>query len=158
MSNESVSLCPTCGKHLFFRDYRKRICKDFQGSTEFIYIRRLKCGCGKLHNELPDLLVPYKHYRNEVIENVLDDVSTPNDPTSEDYPCESTMKRWKNWLKANVNQIAGSLKAISYLVLDSSEALLKSKTSLFTPIRASGAGWLSIIHKYIYNSGYALHL
>ena len=31
-------------------------------------IRRLKCSnCGRLHRELPDCLVPYKHYASEVI-------------------------------------------------------------------------------------------
>ena len=36
-------------------------------------IRRLKCSnCGRLHRELPDCLVPYKHYASEVISGVLD--------------------------------------------------------------------------------------
>jgi len=36
-------------------------------------IRRLKCKeCGKLHRELPDILLPYKHYRSEIIEEALD--------------------------------------------------------------------------------------
>ena len=58
-------------------------------------IRRLKCSsCGKLHRELPDCLVPYKHYASEVISGVLDGIVTPEDDDSADYPCEMTMLRW----------------------------------------------------------------
>lgn len=124
--------------------------------TEYIYIRRLKCSCGSYHNELPDILVPYKHYGTEIIENVLDDVSTPMDQTTEDYPCLCTMKRWKLWLLLNISQIEGALKAISFCVLDYSETLLKSGTSLLSPLRAFGSGWLSIVHKTLYTCGYSL--
>lgn len=78
-----------------YRDKRKRICKSYGGETKHLQIRRFKCPCGSHHHELPDCLYPYKHYQVEVIENVLDEVSTPADLTSENYPCEGTMTRWK---------------------------------------------------------------
>lgn len=50
-------------------------------------ICRLKCSsCGRLHRELPDCLVPYKHYASEVISSVLDGMVTPEDDDSADYP------------------------------------------------------------------------
>jgi len=35
-------------------------------------IRRLRCEiCGKIHHELPDVLVPYKRYGADVVENAI---------------------------------------------------------------------------------------
>ena len=43
-------------------------------------IRRLYCKkCRRLHNELPDILSPYKHYEAETIEGVVDDFVLPDD-------------------------------------------------------------------------------
>lgn len=120
-------------------------------------IRRLICSCGKLHNELPDCLVPQKHYASEVIENVVDEVSTPNDKTTEDYPCECTMKRWKDWLAKNIYQIEGILRTVGYSALGFTEELLKTKVSLLKSLREKSCGWLSSIHRIIYNSGHRLH-
>ena len=47
-------------------------------------IRRFRCqNCRSYHNELPDCLVPYKHYEAEVIAGVLDEVILPDDLDSE---------------------------------------------------------------------------
>lgn len=42
---------------------------------------------------LPDCLVPYKHYNEETISGVLDDIVNPDDEDSEIYPSEKTMLR-----------------------------------------------------------------
>lgn len=43
-------------------------------------IRRFRCqNCHSYHNELPDCLVPYKHYEAEVVAGVLDEVILPAD-------------------------------------------------------------------------------
>ena len=120
-------------------------------------MRRLLCKhCGKLHTELPDILVPHKHYGAEVIENVVDGVSTPDDTSTEDYPCEKTMARWKEWIAANQSQIDGSLKSVGAKLLDMHISLLASTESLLTKLRDNGAGWLSVICRIIYNSGGSL--
>ena len=43
---------------------------------------------------LCDCLTPYKQYMTEIIENVVDGISTPEDLTTENYPCEKTMERY----------------------------------------------------------------
>ena len=43
---------------------------------------------------LPDMLVPYKHYREETVSGVLDGIVSPDDEDSENYPSEQTMVRW----------------------------------------------------------------
>ena len=52
---------------------------------EYLMIRRLRCTeCHRHHNELPDCLVPHKHYEAEVISGVLDGIVTSEDADSED--------------------------------------------------------------------------
>jgi len=124
------------------------------GSRSLFLIRRLKCThCGRLHRELPDCLIPYKHYSSEVISGVLDGVVNSDDKDSEDYPCESTIARWHQWLAINTSRIDGYLKSIGYQSLGFSEELLKSSVSLLLKLRSSNKQWLEGILRLIYNSG-----
>lgn len=154
--------CPQCEEDLAYRDSCLRIWRKHYGETFFILIRRLKCNnpdclCG-LHRELPDVLTPYKHYGTEVIEDVVDDVVSvdgglDNDEIIMDYPCEKTMNHWKAWVQRNKNDIDGHLKAISYERLGFAESLMESHISLLDELRKFGAGWLSTVLTFIYNSG-----
>lgn len=121
-----------------------------------LQIERLMCtneGCRRLHNALPDCLVPYKHYASEVISGVLDNVVSPDDTDTEDYPCESTMLRWKHWLMMNHLRIDGYLKSIGHRILGFHQGLLESRISLLEKIRLSNEWWLEAILRMIYNSG-----
>lgn len=71
----------------------------------------------KCRSALPDCLVPYKHYASELIVGVLDDVVTPDDADTEDYPCEATMYRWKHWLMVNYLNMGDYLKSIALRLL-----------------------------------------
>ena len=120
-------------------------------------IERMRCrneNCRRIHNALPNFLVPHKHYSSEVIEDVLDDVVRPNDELNDsDYPCEKTMVRWKAWFERNRKNIDGQLKSVGYRILGFSEKLLISGVSLSDELRKNGAGWLGTILCVIYNSG-----
>ncbi|WP_341372044.1 DUF6431 domain-containing protein [Youngiibacter fragilis] len=153
---ESDAVCPVCGADLAYRDSRLRIFRDYGGHKSHILIRRLKCSCGRIHNELPDCLVPHKHYACIVIEDVLDEVSTPVDLPSEDYPCEATMERWKSFLERNTLRVEGILRSIAHSLLGYSEQLLLSGVSLVGHLRGMGSGWLSVLILPIYNSGHSL--
>ena len=84
VESSAISYCPVCGELLSYRDSCERIMRLEGGDRQRFLIRRLKCSnCGKLHRELPDCLVPYKHYASEVISGVLDGVVTPEDDDSE---------------------------------------------------------------------------
>ena len=64
-SSENSHLCPACQGMLRYRDSRPRIRKKEGGMKEHLMIRRFRCqNCHSYHNELPDCLVPYKHYEN----------------------------------------------------------------------------------------------
>ena len=87
--------------------------KCYNGEKKTFSLRRMRCArCKRLHIELPDILVPNKHYAAELIENVVDGVSTPDNLSTENYPCERTMQRRKDWILKNRQQIDGYLKSI----------------------------------------------
>ena len=95
-------ICDKCGSTLKHRDYVKRIMKSENGVAEWIYIERLICcDCKSIHRQLPEDLLPYKHYRTDIIEGVLIGTVSCEDFTYEDFPSEMTMMRWKKsqWLQ-----------------------------------------------------------
>lgn len=147
-------VCPHCGQTLRYRDRRTRIWKWYGGVRRTIQVRRMRCTrCDRLHTELPDILTPNRHYGSEVIENVVDEVSTPEDLSTENYPCEKTMQRWKDWIAINQDQIEGTLRSVGTRLLELHESLLMSTDSLLTKLRDLGQGWLSILCRIIYGSG-----
>ena len=69
-----------------------------------------------MHNELPDVLVPHKHYASEVIEEVLDNKALSLGLAEEDYPCDVTKERWNSWFKSNMAQIEGILRSVLFSI------------------------------------------
>ena len=109
--------------------------------------------CHSYHNELPDCLVPYKHYEAEVIAGVLDEVIRPDDLDSEDYPSFNTMLRWLQWFHENLQRIEGYLRTVGYQILNLEEKLLFTSDLLLNNIRNRYQNWLELILRLIYNSG-----
>lgn len=106
---------------------------------------------------LPDMLVPYKHYKEETVSGVLDGIISPDDEDSENYPSEQTMSRWHHWFMKNRLNIEGQIKSIGYRLLGFKEELLKSGVSLLQHMRSSIPDeWLKTVLRYIYNSGNSL--
>lgn len=90
-----ISVCPICGYQLDYYGRVKRIIRTKRGATQFIYIRRLRCKhCFSIHRELPDDLLPYKHYESEIIFGVIEGLISCDTLGFEDYPSEETMRRW----------------------------------------------------------------
>lgn len=59
--------------------------RQADGDSRTLLIRRLRCGdCGRVHHELPDIVVPYKRYDSETIEEIL----SPKD-NSPSFPGET---------------------------------------------------------------------
>ena len=101
--------------------------------------------------------VPYKHYNEETISGVLDDIVNPDDEDSEIYPSEKTMLRWHHWFILNQFNIEGHMKSIGYRLLGFKEELLKFSNSLLGHIKSSMPdAWLRTILRYLYNSGNSL--
>ncbi len=151
------SICPCCGGLLHYRDSRKRIRKREGGHKEFLMIRRLYCPhCRRLHNELPDCLVPYKHYSADTVAGVLDGIVTPEDDDAEDYPCLQTMHRWMDWLKHNRANMDGCLRRVGHTVFGLGEELLFRCESVLGLFRKRYPDWLERVLRIIYNSGGSL--
>lgn len=93
---ENDLMCPVCNIGLEYYDKVKRILKAEDGNTEWVTVSRFRCtNCGHIHRALPKDIVPYKHYRREIIMDVINGLITTDTIGYEDYPCEMTMLRWK---------------------------------------------------------------
>ena len=89
--NKDAPMCPECGVLMSSYDHRKRKAIGADGKPRIFLIRRLRCPvCRQIRAEIPDNLIPYKHYASEVIKTVQqgDDSLCPAD--------DSTIRRWKN--------------------------------------------------------------
>ena len=101
--------CPCCGGTLYVIGSRKRKSIKSSGEVIILMIRRLRCqSCQRIHHELPDLLVPFKHYDSESIEMVI--TNPPNLPVAAD---ESTLYRWRSWFDWIGSYLAGCLTSIA---------------------------------------------
>ena len=153
-SSENVPGCPCCGGQLKYRDSILRIRKHESGECDRLSIRRFRCtACKRYHNELPDILLPYKHYEVEVISGVIDGVVTPDDQDSEDYPSVSTMLYWLRWFQMNLANMEGYLRNVGYSILGLGKDFLFSDQSLLESVRKRCFNWLEKVIRIIYNSG-----
>jgi hypothetical protein len=154
--SEEEACCPCCGDRLYRRDSRPRIYKEAGGRKSWILINRLKCtnkSCGRLHNELPDCILPFKHYGREIIEDVVDGIRSENDLETEDYPCESTMKHWKWWVSQKEKMVNGQIRAMLYPLPNFDMAFLRSWESFLQKTKEKlGPGWLTLLAKSVYHS------
>lgn len=156
-----LPVCPVCQSQMKYRDSRRRHIRVEGGVKHWGTVRRYLCKrCHRLHTELPLDLCPYKHYRASIIEDVLDDVVSEDDPGYEDYPCEVTIKRWNAWIDHNSPFIDGYLRSVGFRLLDLGERFLKCQGSLLNNLRdsfcARGECWLSFINRVVYNTGASL--
>ncbi len=101
---------------------------------------------------IPDFLVPYKHYAEDVIRDALSgqlDLSLTNDA-----PSMVTIQRWKRWFRMNQSNIDGQLKSICHRELGFPVELLRSSVSLLKKqMRSNPRKWLRSVLRMLYNSG-----
>lgn len=134
------------------RDSVKRFIKISSAEKYGIVVRRLICEeCGKLHRELPDFLLPHKHYPTQCIEAEID--SGGQNKKTEDcgerihaYPELSTCMRWKH----EFTQKREKLNEMQLLVWKRANSSCFSHTayascnySLFMERKKTGVSWLA---------------
>ena len=150
-SNEIIN-CPCCEEKLKVIGSRKRGVIEHDGNKRSLIVRRLRCiKCGRIHHELPDVLVPYKRYSSDTVENIL----SSHDIKSSDIPCEiSTAIRIKIWFFILCKYFESTLMALSFLYENNSD-LCKEISNLIPCLkpRAGFTGWLKKLVRYIVNSG-----
>lgn len=87
--------CPCCGAELKVIGSRSRPYLKSAAEQVELRIRRLRCkACGKIHHELPDILLPYKRYAAACVEDAVSD--PPVEPLA--AVDESTLYRWRRWV------------------------------------------------------------
>ena len=95
--------CPICGGDLAAYDRKTRKMNTRSSGITVLLLRRLRCRhCKKLHTELPDLLVPYKRYSRECIEDVLAQ-SRAGEP--DDERTRSKIRRWYRQIRSYLDGI-----------------------------------------------------
>lgn len=133
------------------RDSKNRRVIKSCGEIRVYRIRRLRCiDCNKLHCELPDVITPFKHYAAKVVEGSLDE-------TMDHCPASnSTMHRWRRWLKDRRNQLSSALASLKSWLHDEHPPLINHFSLLDTLIEI-GTGWLAVATKLLINSGLWSH-
>jgi len=96
IKEKELKVCSICGSPLKLFDRVTRIVRSEYGVVEHIKIRRFRCiECRKTHREVPDNLMPYKHYKKGIIEGFLNGSLTTDDLEYEDFPSELTVNGWR---------------------------------------------------------------
>lgn len=109
--------------------------------------------CGRSNRLLPDIWLPYKHYEAELIEDVVDGVIRDADLDEYDYPCEATVKRWKDWMDEMVTYAEGQIRAAAHRILDLPDRFLAETESLLDKIQEKiPQGWLKAITGILINT------
>lgn len=149
--------CPCCSGGLKVIGSRKRKFIDGLGETVTLVIRRMRCtACGRVHHELPDVLVPYKRHCSESIEPVVAGVEQLSVPAD-----ESTLCRWRRWFSNQSCHFLGCLISIvtrfhGYTAEESSR-LPRSVLEGILELTGGQAMWLSKVVRSIANSNNWTH-
>lgn len=92
--------CSRCGERTKYYDTVKRFVRSEYGKQRVLYVKRYICkNCRFLHRNLPDFLLPNKHYEKRIVNGFIFGSLTSEMLEYEDYPCTSTIKIWKSSAK-----------------------------------------------------------
>ena len=157
MRSAEQNFCPCCSGPLKVVGSRRRKFINSAGDTVVLIIRRLRCcDCGRIHHELPDILVPYKRHGSEGIEMAV---------TGDSVLCvaadESTLGRWRSWFDARADYLLGCLTSIAIRYGRGSVAgisrLPKSALQGIWHYVGDAPGWLARVVRSVANSNLWLH-
>jgi uncharacterized C2H2 Zn-finger protein len=90
-------LCPICGRPLSLHGSYKRHVKDGYGQRHDGWVAQLHCSaCNTYPALIPNFIMPYKHYKVEVIEAVIVESEEDGLELSSCPADTSTIRRWVN--------------------------------------------------------------
>lgn len=106
-SNFGYNVCPNCKSSKLIRwgKYERNVIgygKNNELQSEVITIQRVKCkSCGKTHALLPLGIIPYKQFADEVVSDVLLDLTIETiEKVADKYSIsEDIIKKWKTQFK-----------------------------------------------------------
>lgn len=152
-------LCPECKRGVLKPrgHVRRHIRKEDSGEKKWYWIQVGQCNnpdCKAMRRLLTDFMVPCKHYEEEAITDVLEEVITEESPV--DCPSIQTMRRWIAWLLFNKERIEGIFRNTGYKILGFDEEFLFSTKSLLEQLRLRTDQWFKIMIRIVYNNGQRL--
>jgi len=120
-SEEEFALCPNCSGYLEYHSWVTRLLKDSTSSKSNYNIRVLKCGNAacptKYHRELPDIIVPYKRYDTQSIEEAIE-LDNTDITVAADH---STIYRWRKWFAESMINIMMALLSVPIAIGEKAE-------------------------------------
>ncbi len=152
------SVCPICMGELEIIGSRRRYVIEATGSRQTLVIRRMRClnnVCGKIHHELPDILVPYKIHAAEILEKII--VKDTQEVPLE----ESTIHRIRSWFYHRADALVGGLIGV-YTVLNKGSGvdlstLPRSILSRIHFFVDKSSGWLKRLVRILVNNNLWIH-
>jgi len=157
-SEEEFAICPNCGCYLEYHSRVIRHLTDITGTKSRYKIRILKCdnkACPTTyHRELPDIIIPYRRYSTESLEEAI----TKGNAEITVAADESTIRRWRMWFRMNATYIVMALTSVLVVLgnnVESSSLKIQSiqdtiKTIKRTVVRK--AKWLNETVRILVNS------
>ncbi|WP_353733612.1 DUF6431 domain-containing protein [Rossellomorea vietnamensis] len=152
--------CPCCN-HQDFKviGSRERKLKDERGMARTFIIRRLRCQqCNKIHHELPDLMIPYKRYAADVIEETI--FQTAHLTVAAD---ESTIYGWRKWFSTLIDYWLFILQSL-LIQFEQNETPTVDLSSRLLPVHkrigqwfGTASGWLGKIVHPVANHHFWIH-
>lgn len=126
-------------------------------------MRRLICDvCGKIHRELPDFLLPHKHYPAECIESEIDHIYQTDSANNHGnvvcaYPELSTCARWRKdyerWEAITREEMTKDLIDGEDSIRSKYREALFCCYNLLMERKKTGAGWLAECVRTAVNAG-----
>ena len=110
-----VVICPICGGFFTVHRVYSRGIKNTDSSKEHGWVAQLRCKpCNRYPSLIPDFIMPYKHYKAEVIEAVIIEYENGNNAEYlTGYTADiSTMRRWVRQFKERAHKAVECLQAV----------------------------------------------
>ncbi|MBQ9634706.1 MAG: hypothetical protein IJV12_00625 [Acidaminococcaceae bacterium] len=130
---------------------RKRFLIQSDGSKIWLIIRRLNCPhCNRIHHELPDMVIPYKRYSTQAVEDILSGAASTPLPVA----CEnSTIRRIRIWFSLLRSYFESCLQSLKQLFQTDADFLIEIDKMVPLEVVTLPAGWLRCLVRALVNSG-----
>jgi hypothetical protein len=151
VKSREAAHCPCCDGCLAVVGSRKRFLIQPDGSKIWLIIRRLYCThCNRIHHELPDMVMPYKRYSTQAVEEILSGTASASIPVA----CEnSTVRRIRIWFSLLRSYFVSCLLSLKQLFQQDADFLTGIDKMLPLEVSTLPAGWLKYLVRILVNSG-----
>ena len=151
MRSRETAHCTCCDGRLVVVGSRKRFLIQPDGNKIWLVIRRLYCThCNRTHHELPDMVMPYKRYSTQAVEEILSGTASAPVPVA----CEnSTIRRIRIWFFLLRSYFESCLQSLKQLFRTDADFLIEIDKMVPLEVATLPAGWLRCLVRILVNSG-----